>query len=177
MEHSRTEGNASMVNKLGIWLLMITIIILFGSLGLGFMTTTSSMPDLDLPWMFYVNTAILLVSSLLLHYGWINRLKKGKTIMLRPTLVLGGIFLISQAFTWIQLYQQGLGIQEGGLKISYLYILTGLHAAHIIGGLLFLLYVTVNYQKKGRKYLETAVFFWHFLGILWIYLLIMMILG
>ena len=177
MKQSGIGGNASMVNKVGIWLLMITITILFGSLGLGFMMTTHTEGSLSLPWIFYANTLVLLISSLLLHFGWVNRIKKGKTIMLKTTLALGVLILISQSFAWYQLYAAGLEITGAGLKISYLYILTGLHAAHIIGGLLFLLYVKVNYHKKGRKYLETAVFFWHFLGVLWLYLLVMMVLN
>ncbi|MCI4668037.1 MAG: cytochrome c oxidase subunit 3 [Bacteroidia bacterium] len=174
MERSGIGSNPGMVNKLGIWLLMITITILFGSLGLGFMMTDGSSADFSLPKIFYINTLILIISSFLLHYGWLNRIKKGKTVMLWPTLGLGLVFLVCQVLAWIQLYSNGLGIKEGGLKISYLYVLTGLHGLHIIGGLLFLLYVTLNYQRKGRKYLETAVFFWHFLGVLWIYLLLLM---
>lgn len=177
MKQSGFEGNAGMVNKLGVWLLMITIIILFGSMGLGFLLTTSPKIPFSLPSMFYINTLILLASSLLLHYGWANRIKNGKTIMLWPTVGLGVLFLLCQVYTWYELYNSGLGIKEGGLKISYLYVLSGLHGIHIIGGLIFLLYVTVSYQKRGRKYLETAVFFWHFLGVLWLYLLILMILN
>lgn len=177
MNKTGIEGKTPMVNKLGIWLLMITITILFGSLGLGFMLTSSSDSQFTLPWMFYVNSLVLLISSLLLHYGWVNRIKHGKAIMLWPAVGLGVLFLICQVFTWWQLYDSGLTIRDGGIKISYLYILSGLHAAHIIGGLFFLIYVAASYQRQGRKHLETAVFFWHFLGILWLYLLVLMILN
>lgn len=166
-----------MANKMGIWLLMITITILFGSLGLGYMLTTSSEGAIKLPSLFYVNTAILLVSSVLLHVGWVNRLRQGKPIIIWPSMLLGIVFLVSQLFCWVQLYQSGLTLNQGGIKISYLYVLTGLHGLHIIGGLLFLLFVGMRFEDKGKKYVETAVFFWHFLGILWLYLLIMMLLG
>lgn len=173
-----TSGNSDAYRfsgKVGVWLLMITIAILFGALSLAYMTAGNSPVNFSIPWGFYANTFILVLSSVMLHYGWLHRHRAGKRVMLRPAVLLGLLFLGSQVFAWYQLYQHGMDISQSGQKVSYLYLLTGLHAAHLIGGIGFLLYVWATYQRKGQQYLETAVYFWHFLGILWVYLLCVLV--
>ena len=171
MQTSSGGRSTIMAQKMGIWLLMLTIALLFGTLSLAFMLTGDKPVDFSVPWGFYLNTVILLASSVLLHLGWVKRKQQGQGILLRPAVILGVAFLLSQAFAWFQLYTHGLDLAHSGRKVSYLYLLTGLHAAHLLGGILFLVYVWVKYDGNGRKYLESAVYFWHFLGILWIYLL------
>lgn len=174
MQTSGTQGNAGMVSKLGIWLLMVTVALLFGAISLLFLGTPDSQVAYRIPWAFYLNTVILLLSSALLHWGWLRRNVQGRSQFLPQTILVGVLFLASQVFAWYQMLSAGLGINNAGPKISYLYVLTGLHAAHLIGGLLFLLYVWRTYDKHGRRYLEGAIYFWHFLGVLWIYLLAVM---
>ncbi len=175
IQSSGTHGNAGMVSKMGIWLLMITVALLFGAISLLFLSTQDSTVRYQIPWGFYMNTGILLLSSILLHIGWLGRSAKGRVTLLPITILVGVIFLLGQGFAWYQLIDQGMGISNAGPKISYLYILTGLHAVHLIGGLLFLVYVWITYAKRGRRYVEVAIYFWHFLGVLWIYLLAVML--
>ena len=171
MQQSNTGGDVNMVNRMGMWLLMITIILLFGSLSLGFMLTETKKQALDIPNIFYFNSLLLVASSILLHRGYTQRIKKGKPALLLPSVVLGIAFLMSQIYAWYLLFSQGFTIDSSGQKVAYLYMLTGVHALHLVGGLLFLVYVLTKYKGKGRKYFEVATFFWHFLGVLWIYLL------
>lgn len=158
-----------------MWLLMITIVILFGALSLAYMSVEPLPQQFSIPWGFYSNTAILVLSSVLLHVGWVRRHQTGKNLILRPAVLLGSLFLLSQAFAWYQLYTHGMDLSHSGQKVSFLYLLSGLHAAHLIGGILFLIYVWATYQRKGHRYLESAVYFWHFLGILWVYLLCVLV--
>lgn len=174
MQQSDSSEASQLSGKMGVWLLMITITILFGALSLAYMTVGQTSIQLQIPWSFYLNTGILVLSSIMLHYGWVKRHRVGKGIILRPAVWLGIIFLVSQGFAWYQLYQHGMEI-DSSQKISFLYLLTGLHAAHLVGGIGFLAYVWATYQRKGRQYLETAVYFWHFLGILWVYLLCVLV--
>jgi len=175
MQQSSQESGAQMASKMGVWLLMISIAIVFGALSLAYMVTGERPVDFSVPWGFYANTLILIASSVLLHIGWLRRGQQGRGMILRPAMWLGLAFLISQVFAWYQLYSHGMDLTSAGQKVSYLYLLTGLHAAHLIGGILFLGWVWARYQSIGRKYLETAVYFWHFLGVLWVYLLCVLI--
>ncbi len=177
MERSSTGSRGLMSAKMGTWLLMITVAILFGSISLGYITNGHSPRNFSIPWTFYLNTLILIVSSVMLHIGWINRNEKGRGGMLRPAVLLGILFLVSQSFAWYQLYSGGTDWASSGQKVSYLYVLTFLHAIHLVGGILFLAYVWARFDRNGQKYLDSAIFFWHFLGILWIYLLCVLLIN
>lgn len=70
MQQSNTGGDVNMVNRMGMWLLMITIILLFGSLSLGFMLTETKKQPLDIPSIFYFNSLLLVASSILYARGY-----------------------------------------------------------------------------------------------------------
>lgn len=169
----RTEGKNSR-SKLGIGILIITVIVLFSTLGSAYMRANKTV-EIQLPLLFYINTLILLISSACLHLSWVSKAGiKGKNLVL-ATLMLGIGFLIGQGFAWSMLYAQGIDIAMSGRQASYLYLMTGLHAVHIIGGLGFIAFVYFTFEKKGKSYLESALFFWHFLGLLWIYLICLLL--
>lgn len=173
------NSNPTMIGKTGIFFFMLTVIVLFGTLGLIFLATPelTSQP-FEVPVSFLVNTAFLVASSALLHQGWTRRAEPNGRRFILGSLVLGMIFLMGQAIGWYLLYSQGVHLEGPNPKMSYLYVLSGLHGAHLIGGLLFLYYVVKGYQQaKPRRYLEIAVYFWHFLGVLWVYLLVLMLLA
>ena len=171
--------NTTMVGKTGIFFFMLTVIVLFGTLGLVFLAT----PELkarpfEVPGTFFLNTAFLIISSVLLHAGWNRRAEPVGRKFILGSLLMGTVFLVGQALGWYLLYSQGVTLAGKNPKMSYLYLLSGLHAAHLIGGLLFLYYVLKGYEKpRPRRYLEIAVYFWHFLGVLWVYLLVLMLLA
>ncbi|MEM6768452.1 MAG: hypothetical protein AAF824_08505 [Bacteroidota bacterium] len=160
--------------RMGLWLLMLTIIILFGSISLAFMIypiREGQESSLSVPPLFYVNTLILIISSITIHQSWkFNQFAEGKR-WLWISMMLGIGFLLSQSWAWYQMQQQGMFIGGNNPRISFLYVLSLLHAAHIIGGLAFFFYALRQYGKREQNALELAMYFWHFLGVLWIYLL------
>lgn len=162
------------VSKIGIALLMLTVIVLFSTLGAAFMRSRQA-DTIELPLLFYANTLILLVSSILLHFSWKSKLIQTQKDLLSYAFILGLAFLVSQTIAWTQLYAEGVDIALSGQKASYLYLLTGLHALHVLGGNAFLAFVYFAFDKMGKKYLESAMFFWHFLGLLWVYLLCLLL--
>ncbi|RMG56486.1 MAG: hypothetical protein D6722_26410 [Bacteroidetes bacterium] len=166
-----TEARA-LAGKMGLWILMVTIILLFGTLGLAFLFSTRPDTSLQVPPLFFLSTLILAISSFLLHKGWQDR-ERGRTL-LGPAAGLGVVFLATQAVAWVQLYQAG-GDWMLNRKAAFLYLLTGLHAAHLVGGLIFLAVVWRSYARRGRRLHESALFFWHFLGVLWVYLLVLLL--
>jgi cytochrome c oxidase subunit 3 len=174
-DHS-SSGAQELAGKMALWLLMLTIIILFGTLSLVYLFVPEGSKELTLPSAFFANTVVLAVSSLLLHRLWTKAKNASNGRFLRPVLALGGLFLLGQGYGWYQLFLQGNGLQSG-LRASYLHLLSGVHALHLLGGLLFLGFISLRFQDKGKQLLESAVYFWDFLGILWVYLLIILLLS
>lgn len=171
-----TERLPGMTGKLGMVLLMLTVTILFGAMSLAFFATPSS-GSVEIPFLFFFNTILLAVSSVLLHLSFSESRFRGNRLMAQVGIVLGGVFLIGQGLAYWQLADDGMWIDVANRKMQYLYVLSGLHAAHLIGGLAFLSVVHFRKAPSTQKMKELALFFWHFLGILWVYLLFVMLLG
>lgn len=82
------------------------------------------------------------------------------------TASLGAAFLASQLTAWRSLIMHGAFLAKNPHS-SFFYIFTGLHAAHLIGGLV-LLFVVVLGASKRRELVDVATQYWHFLGVLWL---------
>ncbi|MDA8692465.1 cytochrome c oxidase subunit 3 [Saprospiraceae bacterium] len=144
---------------------------------------------LHVPLLFIINTGILISSSVVLGYS-MRCYKADETrryqISLGVTLFLTILFLVSQIIAWQDLYNQGIFVNHGNMA-SYLYLISFVHFAHVIVGIPFLalfLYTSIKKMKepvsvlvyfsdpdKKRK-LKLLTIYWHFLDILWIYLVV-----
>jgi len=146
-------------------------------------------PAIKLPSLFYINSLILIISSYTL-----TRAKKAYRsdntsryqFMLLLTLIFSFVFVVAQLFAWRQLQDANVFV-DGSNMGSYLYVISGLHFTHILAGVPFLAIFTYSaYQRmkepvsvlvyfsdpdKKRK-LDLLTIYWHFLDILWIYLVI-----
>ena len=87
---------------------------------------------------------------------------------LLATASLGTAFLASQLTAWRSLVMHGAFLAKNPHS-SFFYLFTGLHAAHLIGGLV-LLFVVLLGKSKRRELVDVAANYWHFLGVLWIVL-------
>ena len=144
----------------------------------------------QIPSLFIYNTIFLICSSLALHwakkayeYDHTGRYK----LLLWATLVLTLFFLLFQILAWNQLITINSGLTSGNL-VSYLYIISGTHFAHIIFGIPFLIFFISDAHKrliepasvlvylsdpdKKRNLLVISIY-WHFLAVLWIYLVVL----
>ena len=149
----------------------------------------NGLPPLQLPLLFVFNTIILIAASytliLAMRYYKSDETTKYQ-ISLGLTLLVTCIFLCSQIIAWKQLYNDGIFINHSNMA-SYLYIISIIHFAHVIIGIPFLavfLYHSIVKMKepvsvlvyfsdpdKKRK-LKLLTFYWHFLDILWVYLVL-----
>lgn len=159
-----------------MFLLMLTVTVLFGTLSLGFLWAPNR-GAYEVPWLFYLNTLMLGFSSFFLHRGWQLRIQGQARPYLRLAVITGGLFLVSQVIAYVQLYDAGYLIEESGRKMQFLYILSGLHALHLIAGVILLGVVLFRYEQSGRRLFEVSMYFWHFLGVLWVYLLAVLLLA
>ncbi|MEN3041269.1 MAG: heme-copper oxidase subunit III [Bacteroidia bacterium] len=133
-----------------------------------------------IPSIFWINTVILLLSSATLYWGQQGMRSRNVwqlQVGLMATLSLGVIFLAGQIVGWQILVRQGLFLAGNHKAISYFYVLTGLHAFHLIAGLIAIGYwtykaLTYRINDQARLGLRLAGLFWHGLDVLWIYLVV-----
>jgi len=152
-----------------------------------------------LPPILFLNTAVLSLSTLTMEYARrrifdeIDALEEwfglGKPAVRRTlpwigaTLGLGSLFLLGQWGAWSQLTAQGFAFDRRATPASYFfYVITGLHAAHLVLGVLLLLFCLVALRYIGRvEYRQIAVdvaaWFWHAMGFAWIVLFAILIFG
>jgi cytochrome c oxidase subunit III len=139
----------------------------------------------DLPDTFYVSTVVIVISSLTMmgaQYAIKRDNTKLTTIMLISTLVLGFVFTMLQFEAWGELVDMGVFFagRESNASGSFLYALSGLHLAHLAGGLFALIFTSVKsilkkYSAEDHVGIGVAATYWHFLDILWIYLLLFLV--
>jgi cytochrome c oxidase subunit 3 len=100
----------------------------------------------------------------------LKQLKTGLVV----TMVLGTLFLFSQWFAFGQMVDLGLYL-VGNPSTSFLYVITGLHGLHMLSAIvvLFVIFAQVFQYKvhsKNMLSIRLGTLYWHFLGVLWIYL-------
>jgi len=150
-----------------------------------------------LPPILFLNTAVLLLSSLTMEFARRNIFREldvleewlglGKPALRRAlpwlgsTLVLGGMFLSGQVIAWKQLTAQGFAFNHYSTPASYFfYIITGLHAAHLLLGVAGLLvclcalgwFKRVEYRQVA---VDTTAWYWHAMGLAWLLLFVVLI--
>jgi cytochrome c oxidase subunit III len=90
---------------------------------------------------------------------------------------LGMIFVVGQYIAWMKLRSEGLYLPTNP-NSSFFYLFTGVHAVHVLGGLAGLLRVIVKFRSPlrllRRTTLDATSYYWHFMGALWIYLLLVL---
>ncbi len=172
-------------------LLLVGLGALFLSLSAAFVYNRmqNGLPPVRVPVLFLFNTLILLGSSWCME--WANRCyKKDRSAAFQQALLLAMglslLFLFAQTIGWRSLLHQNIWINSSNAA-SYLYLVSGLHFLHVIGGLPFLLkfyaYARIHtkdpvnalvYFSDPEKALRLRLLriYWHFLDALWIYLVV-----
>ena len=140
--------------------------------------------ELELPSLFYVSTGIIVLSSLVYFLAKQTAKQNKKqlgTMLLWVTLAMGIAFIYFQTEAFSQMVNEGnyLTGSVSSPKASFIYVIAGVHVIHVFAGIISLLVVLYN-QIKGEysseEYLGISLgeTFWHFLGILWVYLILFM---
>lgn len=178
-----TQGRSRLHPKeLMLWLYLATTAMLFAGFTSAYMVQRFSeyWRSFPIPKIFWVNTIFLLLSSASLYWAQQGH-RRGNPWQLQfglmATLSLGVLFLIGQVFGWQVLVRQGFFLAGNHKSISYFYVLTGLHAVHLIAGLGVMGYWTykaLRYRVGAESTvgLRMASLFWHALDVLWVYLVV-----
>src|SRR5207247_10187696 len=133
-----------------------------------------------LPPILYVNPLVLIASSLTLASAR-RRITPASALdglpRLYVTLGLGLLFVTGQVVAWRQLATQGLFLATSPSS-AFFYVFTALHGLHVLGGLAGLLYVLRRLRRVGpvpMTALGAATLYWHFMDVLWLYLVVILI--
>jgi len=172
--------------KFALWLFMVTIVMIFAALTSAYIVRQSegNWYEFSLPDIFYYTTAILILSSVSLQWAYYSA-KKDNLLHLKIgmliTVILGIGFLIGQWYSWVALVDKDVYF-VGNPSGSFLYVFTGLHAFHLISGVIFLIIVLISsfrYKVHSQEMvrMEMSTTYWHFLGGLWIYLFMFLLLN
>src|ERR1700680_1691230 len=171
----------------GIWVVLASIAMSFAAFTSALIVRQGSAPDwrhLTLPRILYLNTLVLFASSFALE---VARRRVGafmggrKDQAARPTrwlfiaLFLGLLFVTGQYVAWVQLRSQGLYLATNP-NSSFFYLFTAIHALHVLGGLGGLLRVIIKlgHSTLRRSTLDATAYYWHFMGVLWVYLFVLL---
>ena len=172
-----------------LFLMLFGVVVLFLSLSVSFMYTRvqANLPPVQLPFIFILNTLILVGSSWTLWRA--NKAYKEDDTevyksMILYTVLLSFLFLVAQIVGWYQLFASDYFLGKDN-STSYLYVISAVHFAHVIFGLPFLIYFLYAARKKmidpvtvlvyfsdpsKRLNLRLLTIYWHFLDLLWVYL-------
>lgn len=172
-------------HKFTLWVAIGSILMMFAGLTSAYLVkrNQANWTSFEIPVMFWISTVVIVLSSLTIMAAtkaFKERvISKYRTLML-VTMVLGVLFIALQAIGFKQLWDSGLTLQKN-VAYSFLYVIVGLHALHVIGGVIALITMSAKaFSNKTRVYsavpLEVMGTYWHFVDVLWIYLLIFLVL-
>jgi len=171
----------------GIWVVLASITMSFAALTSALVVRQGSALDwrhLDLPRILYFNTLVLFASSVTLELarrevgsfmGGLRDQAVNPARWLYVTLFLGLLFVAGQYVAWLQLRSQGLFLATNP-NSSFFYVLTALHALHVMGGLGGLVRVIrrLHLSILRKSTLDATSRYWHFMDVLWLYLLLLL---
>ncbi len=173
-------------HKFALWAAMASVTMMFGAFTSAYIVKQSAGNWLEysLPSAFYFSTAILLLSSFTLHKSF-NSFRNGneqayKNLLL-ISLFLGVSFVVLQYLGWTDLFVKGVDL-KGNVSGSFFYLLSGIHALHVLGGIAAMVVAVIHaYTLKFKvtqfrvDRFDLVVNYWHFVDFLWIYLFIFLL--
>ncbi len=169
--------------------LLIIVVMTFGGLIAAYVVIATNKVQewqpFDLPVTLWISTLLLLLSSVAYFISeratFSKNQPRAKSWLLITT-SLGGIFLASQILSWLELTQRGL-YMRGNPYVGFFYILTAVHAVHVIGGIVALSTILLkswaparnaNELAKRISFAQVVGWYWHFMGALWIVLFVLL---
>jgi cytochrome c oxidase subunit 3 len=175
--------------KFAMWLFIASVVMLFAAWTSAYIVKRGEpgWSSFELPTLFWVNTAIVLFSSVTMI--WAQRSARLDNIEMTKvgitaTSILGIAFLVGQLMAWSKMTEMGYYFTGMGSNTSssFIYVISGFHGLHIVGGLVFLMIVLIRtfrlkVNSKNMISIELCSTYWHFLGLLWLYLFVFLLLN
>ncbi|MCP4974537.1 MAG: heme-copper oxidase subunit III [Maribacter sp.] len=175
--------------KMMLWFSIVSLLMAFAGWTSAYIVSSKRedwLRNIELPSSFYISTAIIILSSItyiLAKKAIQKNEKKACTNWLLITMGLGITFIGLQFNGFSQLVAQGYYFTgpTSSIKMSYIFLIAAVHIVHVVAGIISLLVVLVNqikgkYSAKEYLGLSLGATFWHFLDLLWVYLILFMVL-
>ncbi|MCG2461435.1 cytochrome c oxidase subunit 3 [Flavobacteriaceae bacterium F89] len=171
--------------KMMLWFGIVSLLMAFAGWTSAYIVSSSRkdwLANFDLPSAFLYSTIVIVISSITYILAK-KAIKEGRsrqcTLLLLTTLALGVIFIFLQFYGFSQMVDQGYYFTgpTSNITTSYIFIIAVAHIAHVIAGLVSLSVVLINqwrhkYSADNMLGLELGATFWHFLDLLWVYLIL-----
>jgi len=168
-------------HKFTLWVAVGSIVMMFAGLTSAYIVKSNqaSWQPIEIPKVFWYSTVVILISSLTVQMTLLafkNREMNRYRLLIATTTILGVLFIILQYLGFQQLWNSGITLRGSGAG-QFLYVITGLHAAHVLGGIIVLIVMFIKaFFGASRNYssvpVELAATYWHFVDFLWIYLFV-----
>ena len=182
-----TRRNKIHPHKFALFVAIGSIVMMFAAFTSAYIVRRSAGNWLEfrLPNIFFLNSLVIALSSLTLQISY-NAFKKGREKiwrwMLFTTFLLGLAFVALQYQGWLAMDAIGATFTANPSS-SFIWVISGLHAAHVLGGIACLSVALAHafllpYKATAKRILrlELVVTYWHFVGILWLYLILFFVL-
>lgn len=167
-------------HKFTLWIAIGSITMMFAGLTSAYIIKRNqpNWLEFNLPVIFWYSTAAIIGSSVTIWLA-VRAFRQSEMAKYRrflvATFLLGILFVVLQITGFVQLWNQGITLTRN-VSISFLYPIIGLHAIHVIGGVIALLIMFLKAFSSRKKIysavpIEMMSTYWHFVDLLWIYLL------
>ena len=174
--------------RTGVWVALAGISMMFvaftSALWVREGSSSTDWHHLAIPRILFLNSLVLVASSFTLEgarrrvAAFARGTASNASLPLQwlyGTFAFGLLFVIGQYRAWLGLRTQGVFLASNP-NSSFFYVLTAVHVVHVLGGLGGLLYVIHKLRRPvfalRRSTIDSASYYWHFMGGLWIYLLV-----
>jgi cytochrome c oxidase subunit 3 len=171
---------------MGMWVLVTIVVMLFAGLSSAYivMRGAPNWENVSLPRVLWLNTALLVVSSLTLEAAR-RAVRRERQSAVRgwiaASALLGAAFLAGQLLAWSQLAAAGVYLPTTHHS-SFFYVLTTVHGLHLLGGIAgFGIALRAAFRgrltAKAHEPLKVCALYWHAMDVIWIYLFLLLILA
>ncbi|HRD57062.1 MAG TPA: heme-copper oxidase subunit III [Ferruginibacter sp.] len=169
--------------KFNLWVAIGSMMMMFAGLTSAVIVkrNQAGWAGFEIPTLFWISTIVILLSSITMVMAVKafkeRNIKKHRSFFV-ITLLLGITFVALQIVGFIQLTAQGFSLNSN-VAYSFLYVIVGVHALHVLGGIIALIVMNIKgYSNKVKQYsaapIEVMGIYWHFVDVLWLYLLLFM---
>ncbi len=167
--------------KFVLWLFIVASIMLFAGFTSAYIVRRGegNWELFRLPAFFYINTFVILVSSVFMQLSLVHARKENfpkLKIFLNFTLVLAIAFCAGQLYAWKQMVQDNVFFAFSNPSNAFVYVISGIHLTHVLAGMIFIFSIIIQahkfkVNKEDYLYISMCATYWHFIGILWVYLI------
>ena len=170
---------------IGMWLFLAALAVLFAAsmvlyvIVRAFAANRPPFGALHLPWELWISTGLVMAASVTIHLA-VQKVRREKLAAFRgyliATSILAALFVAVQTPAMVQLMGQHAEFRDKGLTLyGVVFCLILLHAAHVIGGIIYLAVVTTNafrgrYDHEAYTGPRHAALYWHFLDVVWLFM-------